>query len=63
MYHVHVWYSQRPGKKKNNNPLESQELMGVWYHVGFWESNPGCLQDQQVLFTTEPSLIAPQVHS
>ena len=37
------------------------ELQGVVScHNGFWELNPGALQTQQVLLTTEPSL-QPQV--
>lgn len=52
IYHVYTWYPCRPEEAAGcprTRVIENCEL-----RCGFWESNTGCLEEQQVL--SEPSL-------
>jgi hypothetical protein len=42
------------GQKRALAPLDLESLMVVSYHLGVGNWNPGPLQEQQMLLTTEP---------
>jgi hypothetical protein len=53
-YHLHVWCPWRP--EEGIGSLRTGVMDGCESLCGFQESNPGPLQEQHVLLTTEPSL-------
>ncbi|KAL6035681.1 hypothetical protein STEG23_021032 [Scotinomys teguina] len=63
--HIRLCASCVPGahgdQKRASDPPEPELQMGVSLH-GCWESNPGPLEEQPVLVTSETSLQAPDVY-
>lgn len=52
--HIHSWYSQRPDEDIESPGIGVPD--GFHLPCGHWESKPGPLGEQLVLYTAEPSL-------
>lgn len=60
VHSVHAWCPLR--SDEDARAPETGVTDGYEVSRGFWESNPGLLREQPVLFSTEPPLQPPQCY-
>lgn len=60
VHSVHAWYPLR--SKEDAGAPETGVTDSYPGQCGCWEPNPGLLQEQPVLFSTEPPLQPPQCY-
>jgi hypothetical protein len=53
VHHIHTWCSQKPEKDPLGIELQKTNCK---LPQASWDLNPGLLEEQQVLLTSEPSL-------